>query len=761
MVDVTKFTSSSVGHGNLWYNLALLLGLLAPTLLVVFYAFDFVTVSLGATLVIAAIGFVSVIWLAVASRRRLARISEAIDATQCSIVIYDEADRLIFGNRRYCEVLGVSKDDMVPGVHYSDLIRTSLQKHLPPEAIEAELAHRLAMHRLADGRPADRQYPNNKWERVTKTRLPSGLNVGIAVDVTEYYALKDQLDVEARRFAALARGAPVGICLVDGNASIQFVNDALLAMLDAVDRRALLDSRQTFRLNRAAIPSFQDLIGALRQNAAETEVRVDLPGTTRYLIVRKAFVPIAGGEHQPRLDGTSENLLIFVDITKRKAAEARVSYLALHDPLTGALNRVAFADDLAHASAGAELQSPAALIAIDLDRFKPVNDVHGHAVGDELLCRVVERIGAAIPESCRLYRLGGDEFAVLCPPPSGANAMAYARVILERLCEPFTIEGCRILIGASVGVSSLPRDTDNPETLIHYADLALYQGKNRGGGSVHAFSPAVLSSADTRRVMELDLAEAVENGDIGIVMQPIFGHDRTRPVAAETLARWTNRRTGECVSPATFIPIAEEANLIARIDLAVFRQAMVAFAQMRLDGAPFETLTVNVSMPTLEAGDFAAEVQATLLGTGVPGTAVVLEVTENFLVDDVQRLAATMETLSGFGIRFALDDFGTGYTSLRMLADLPVSYLKIDQSFVRGLSDPQASRHHRIVRAIIEMATHLGMEVIAEGVESEAAYDSLEALGCEMFQGFHLARPQPPESLAGGVTAGAEGTAAA
>ncbi len=750
MLDFTKLYYGPPGRGGVWHSIALLVGLVAPSLLAVVYALGLAPVSVDAALAVAVIGLASITWLAISSRRRLELISEAIDATQCSIVIYDASDRMVLANRRYREVLGVAEDDMVPGIHYSDLVRGSLQKHLPPEEIEAEVAHRLALHQRADGRPDDRRYPNNQWERVTKTRLPSGLNVGIAVDVTEYYALKDQLDMEARRFAALARGAPVGICLVDSNCQIQFLNDALLMMMGASDREALIGSDAAFWVGRAEVKTFKRLIGTLRSDESETEVKLDVAGSTRYLMVRKAFVPIVGkaAKALPAPQHSAENLLIFVDITTRKAAEARVSYLALHDPLTGALNRVAFADELEHASAQAEATQPAALIAIDLDRFKPVNDVHGHAIGDELLCRVVERIGAAIPDDCRLYRIGGDEFAVLCPPPSGTNAMAYARMILERLGDPFLIDGYRILIGASVGISSLPSDTDNPQTLVHYADLALYQGKIRGGGTVHAFSPAVLSSADTRRVMELDLAEALENGDIGIVMQPIFGTDRTRPVAAETLARWTNRRTGHVVPPAIFIPVAENANLLARIDVMIFRRAMEAYAQLRAAGTAFEMLTVNVSVRTLEQSDYAAEVAAALERHAIPGAAVVLEVTENLLVNDIGRLSTTMQTLNSLGIRFALDDFGTGYTSLRMLADLPVSYLKIDQSFVRNLTDPNHSRQHRIIRAIIELATHLDLEVIAEGVDSEEAYAELKALGCGLFQGFLLAKPQRVEQIA-------------
>ncbi len=759
MVDVTRLYDGTVGRGGMLIRFGVGVALISPPLLLLVQATCLVPVPHGVTAIVIAAGLGTLVWLPIVNRRRLQMISEAVDATHCSIVVYDANDRLILANRRYRDVLGVPAGAIEAGMTYRTLIRRSLETYLPPDAVEDELVERNAIHARGDGRPSDRQYPNNRWERVTKTRLPNGLNVGIAIDVSEYYALRDQLDTEARRFAALARGAPVGICLVDGAGQLQFVNDALLTMMGAADRQALLAANDQMMLRDTAVRGFGALISELRQTASDTEVRLEKGGETYHMMVRKAYAPIAGS--QPDGPDAAENLLIFVDITTRKKAEAKVSYLALHDPLTGALNRVAFAEDLERASGGADLQHPAALIAIDLDRFKPVNDVHGHAVGDVLLCRVVERIGEAIAADCRLYRIGGDEFAVLCPPPTGANAMAFARAILDRLTEPFTVEGYRILIGASVGVSSLPSDTDNPQTLIHYADLALYQGKNRGGGSVHAFSPAVLSSADTRRVMELELAEAVENGDIEIMMQPIVGTERKVAVAAECLARWTNRRTGEAVPPSTFIPVAEAANLIVRLDVLILHKALATYAALAAAGTAPQRLMVNVSVRTLEEPGFAGEVRTALARNALPGSSIVLEVTENFLVDDAHKLGATMQQIAALGVHFALDDFGTGFTTLRMLADLPITYLKIDQSFVRDLDDPHRQRQHRVIRAIIDLASHLELDVIAEGVETEAAYETLRGLGCGLFQGYLFARPLRPEAFAKGTLPQRKGSAAA
>lgn len=754
MLDVTRLYFGPLYRVRVGLSLALGLGLLGPVALNLASALGLAAVPGWILLGAAGAGLTILVMLLAWTRQRVKTLAAAIEGADSSIALYDAQDRLVLANKRYREALDLPDCAFRPGAPYRELIQRSVESHLPADQVQDELEHLISAHRRADGRPLDRRFPNERWERMTKSRLPDGFTLGIAVDVTEYYHLRELIDVEARRFAALARGAPVGICQIDSNRQIQFVNDALLAMMGVADRRALASESLKFSAEGDVIGDFAALTAFLRTRTAETEVSLDHRGEVRFMMVRKAFVPVVGSTARAMGAPEAENLFIFVDITTRIAAETKISYLALHDPLTEALNRVAFAEDLERAAADADAMRPAALIALDLDRFKPVNDVYGHAVGDELLSRVVKRIEAAVPDGCQVYRLGGDEFAVLCPPPLGANALAYAGRIRDRVCDPFTIDGRRIVIGTSVGVSSLPLDTDTAKTMMHYADLALYQAKRNGGCAVQAFSPSVLNNADMHRVMELDLAAAVENGDIEIALQPIFGTDRERPAAAETLARWTNRRTGEVVPPDTFIPVAEAANLIVRLDMMIFHRAIAAYAKMLDDGVALRRLTINVSVRTLMQPDFLNTVKTALAQHHVPGQSVVMEVTENFEVDNFRALGERMQAVRALGLDFALDDFGTGYTSMRMLADLPVRYLKIDRSFIRGLTGTRFNRQHGIVRAMLDLANHLELDVIAEGVETEEQLASLRAMGCTYVQGFLLGKPQTPEALAKAIGAG-------
>lgn len=443
-------------------------------------------------------------WIILAMRKRLRLVQEALDTTPAAIAVYDARDHLVMGNRQYRQVLGVPENAFKPGAHYADLVRHSLAMTLDGETLEEELSRRLALHRAADGRPSDRQYPNDRWLRVSKVKTPSGANVGIALDVTEYYELKASLETQVRRFEALAASAPVGICQVDGTDRVLFVNGTLLAMTGTADAEELEGRTLAFTYGGVSDQGFCALVRRLRENGAESEVQLGEGPEARDVLVRKAFVVPGdlGRRLMPCGQQAGENILIFIDITDRKHAEARIRYFALHDPLTGAFNRLAFNEDLPCAVEAASEGQPASLVAIDLDRFKPVNDVYGHPAGDELLRQLVGRITPVLKSGMTLYRMGGDEFAVLVPPGVETDPVGFARDLVRDLCRPFQIDGRAIRIGASAGVSSLPQDADNVEALVHYADLALYRAKRSGGGEAVGFDRTILSGADDRRRMK-------------------------------------------------------------------------------------------------------------------------------------------------------------------------------------------------------------------------------------------------------------------
>lgn len=461
-----------------------------------------------------------------AVRARVVAIMEGLEETRSAIAIYDAGDRLIYANRSYAEMLNVPLDMAMPGRHYAELTRAGLQKSVTPDMLEAELDRRLVIHRRADGIPTDRRYSGDRWLRVTKSRAPSGNNVGIALDVTTYYELQRRLQTEVRRFTALANAAPVGICQLDEAGSVQFMNPALQSMLSALE-----DQPGAAPVNFEADDVVHTDLGSLLCSLSNEETEVTVQGGAhkpRHLLVKKAAasgqwaseaqrslatVDVDGnGPEAERVrnakedDGTAERLLIFVDITERKKAEAKIRHLVLHDALTGARNRIAFGRDLANIVEGATADDPAVLIAIDLDRFKPVNDEHGHSVGDELLCAAVKRIEAHLDPEPTLYRLGGDEFAILVARAGREEGVACAHGVLASLDEPFHLRDLEISVRASIGLSVIPDDTRCPDTLVDCADRALYAVKRAGGNDVQTYADLV--GSESRATSERPMGEA-------------------------------------------------------------------------------------------------------------------------------------------------------------------------------------------------------------------------------------------------------------
>ncbi|QXT36077.1 EAL domain-containing protein [Sphingomonas sanguinis] len=416
--------------------------------------------------------------------------------------------------------------------------------------------------------------------------------------------------------------------------------------------------------------------------------------------------------------------------------------MARRDDLTGVSNRTAFREHFEERlrslpEAGTRL----ALLWLDLDRFKEVNDSFGHLAGNALLVAVAARLTERFGESGIVARLGGDEFAVLCHVPHHDTADRIGTTILDLVRQPVPFSGHMLHTTTSIGVAIAPDDGSNADTLLKNADLALYRAKESGRGQVLLYEPVMDEKIERRRQLAAAMSGALERGEFHLLFQPIFRLATGAITSCEALLRWNSPQFGP-VSPAEFIPIAEENGLIVPIGAWVLDQACRAASSW-----PSQvTVAVNLSPVQLRTDDLTVTVERALKDSGLPAKRLTLEVTETVLLDDVERSLAALTALNEIDVCTTLDDFGTGYSSLSYLTQFPFQTLKIDRSFVMDLEHNSASI--AIVQTIVELAAKLGMRTVAEGVETPAQLEQLRRTRCDSVQGYLLARPMPAEEVA-------------
>ncbi|TXN51929.1 EAL domain-containing protein [Methylobacterium sp. WL2] len=426
------------------------------------------------------------------------------------------------------------------------------------------------------------------------------------------------------------------------------------------------------------------------------------------------------------------------DLTERKRDEARIRHLALHDALTELPNRYLLGQRLAQAmDMAADGANSVAVVCLDLDRFKPVNDLHGHAAGDALLVQAAKRMLAELRPADTLARVGGDEFvAVLADASAPDQVSEIAGRLVAALSRPFRVEGHQIEISASAGVALYPADGRTGDTLLRAADTALYRVKDEGRGTVRFFEPAMDALIQARRQMEYELGLAVERSELQLFYQPLVNGCTGEIETFEALIRWHHPEHG-LVSPAQFIPLAERSDLIVRIGAWVIDTACAAAA-----GWPRPwRVSINVSPSQLRQSDVPMAVAAALARHNLDAARLVVEITESVLIEDADAAVAVLTKLRGLGVRLALDDFGTGYSSLSYLQRFKFDKIKIDQTFVRRLGEHTDTL--TIVRAIVNLGHNLGMQVTVEGVETVEQLAILRGLDCDQMQGYLFGRPAP------------------
>ncbi|WP_353216442.1 EAL domain-containing protein [Sandarakinorhabdus sp.] len=432
------------------------------------------------------------------------------------------------------------------------------------------------------------------------------------------------------------------------------------------------------------------------------------------------------------------------DVTDVRRGQERIAQLARFDPLTGLANRSLFREQLDDVAEQAEhAGKPAALLFVDLDRFKAVNDGFGHAAGDLLLRQVAQRLQALVKGGATVARLGGDEFAVLLPGATAERADRLAQRIVKDLARPFPLgdetHAGAAMVGASIGWALAPADGDTPEALLKAADLALYRVKEQGRGAALRFAPEMAEAAAERRRLEADLAMAVERGQLALAFQPVVDAVDERITGFEALLRWNHPDLG-LISPLRFIPLAEETGLIVPIGHWVIEQALMWAARW----PSHIRIAVNLSAGQMEDVDLPDRVARALAKHGVPADRLELEITESLFLAEKPAVVDVLARLTALGIHFALDDFGTGYSALGTLQKASFSRIKIDRSFVRRAT-AMGDEASAIIQAIVRMASSLDMQTTAEGTETRAAFELCRDLGCTQVQGFLFGKPMPPE----------------
>ncbi len=550
-----------------------------------------------------------------------------------------------------------------------------------------------------------------------------------------------------------------GVLALDGEGRIEFVNPAVEATLGWSEEDILgLTPHEAFHAHEARVRSATDCRLVLPLSAGITVKDDDGMFTCKdgsVLPVAYTTSPVV------RDDQVVGAVVAFRDITERKSFEQQLRHQAFHDALTGLPNRALFLDRLGHAQARmARSGALYALLFIDLDRFKVVNDSLGHHVGDELLLHVSTRLAECLRPGDTLARFGGDEFVALIEDlDSGDDALGIAQRLLDAIRDPFQVAGRDLAISCSIGVVIGDRFPNDPDECLREGDVAMYRAKARGKACFEVSRPDSDPAHLRRLDLEIELRGALERQELELKYQPVMSVEDGRIVGLEALLRWTHPTWG-AVSPAEFIPLAEESGLILNLGNWVLEEAcrqIKAWEESCPEAGPL-TMSVNLSPRQFRQPDLADQVRAAVERFGLRPKQLCMEVTEGVMVDDVESATVTLAKLQALGVSVSIDDFGTGYSSLSYLQRFPIDFVKIDRSFILGLA-AENTIDTEIVRSVIRLAAAIGIQAVAEGVETESQLHQLRQLDCPLAQGFHLARPQSPAEVEGMLRRSGDGQA--
>ncbi|MBS0643967.1 MAG: EAL domain-containing protein [Acetobacteraceae bacterium] len=696
--------------------------------------------------------------------RALVMLDSAISTMSDGFVMWDRDDRLITCNEQYKRIYELSRDLMVPGARFEDIMREGARRGQYPSMgadLEAFVQETVAWH-LNNNGPLERELPDQRWALVTERRMPDGRIVGIRTDITSLkQALSDLADANQRVQFAMNEVQQQNIALRERDRALNIQNVLFDAALNNMSQGLLMtDSNQRLII---ANRRFLDLFGIepetfsignpIREAFAAISAAGGLPaGTVDDMLIRQSvlanarqsgtFLVIGAGgfavsvSQRPMADGGW--LATYEDVTERHRAQEKIWYAAHHDALTGLPNRVLFHTRLTEMIGRLRYhETTLALLCLDLDRFKQVNDTLGHQIGDLLLVAAGRRLVGCVTGDAIVARLGGDEFAIAFVALDAARAAEIvAERIIAELSAPYGLEGHSITVGASIGIVISDSNRTDADILLKNSDLALYQAKARGRGTYCIFEADMEQQLLTRLAVEEDLASALDRNELELFYQPLYDLRCRRISGYEALLRWHHPVRG-LVSPAYFIRVAEETGMIRRIGAWVIRQACEDARKLPSD----VKIAVNLSPVQFQQSDIVGIIADALTSSGLEASRLELEITESTLLESNQATLNALFQLRSMGLRVALDDFGTGYSSLSYLRRFPFDKIKVDRSFVCEMETREDCA--AIVMSIVTLADRLNITTTAEGVETLDQLRLVRDAGCTEAQGYLFSRPLP------------------
>jgi diguanylate cyclase (GGDEF)-like protein len=679
-----------------------------------------------------------------------ARLDDAINHLSLGIVIFDDKREIVFCNRRYVTMYGLSPEQVMPGTPTSELIQHRLNLGLkvpvaPDDYVRQRVGRDIALETTVQ------EFTDGRIIAYTVYPLPDGGGMATHEDITDREELnarlkkqyelgkaqEEALRIRNFQFDTAINNMSQGLCFFDADHRLIVCNDRFVEMYD------IASDRVTPGMAFAEIVDLRFEAGSFpamtREEYLHWRSNVAVSNEAKDSIVELKNGRTFKIRHRPMPGGGW--VATHEDITEQRQSEVKIEYMAHHDSLTDLANRVLLNDRLEHALSRIQHGKLVAVHHLDLDQFKAVNDTFGHPCGDKLLRIVAERLRELVGASDTIARMGGDEFVIVQAEISDpADATSLAQDVIKELSEPYDIDGHQAVIGVSIGISVGPGDGSSPDKLLRNADLALYRAKSDGRGTFRFFEPVMDLQMQTRRIVEQDLRKALPAGEFELHYQPVVNLASNEISGFEALIRW-NHPTKGMISPADFIPLAEEIGFIVPMGEWVIRQACATAARWP-DNLH---VAVNISAIQFRSPGLMQVIVGALAASGLAPTRLEIEITETVLLHNKEATLAVLHQLRALGIRIAMDDFGTGYSSLTYLQSFPFDKIKIDRSFVKDITENSSSLN--IVRAVAALANGMGMTATAEGVETAEQLDSIASEGCTEMQGFLFSRPLPAAEI--------------